>query len=103
MFVAVNVFADRNTATTTTYHASQLIKTGEGLLYSVSFVATSNAGNFIIYDAITATEGFGDVKSEGSEVTSAGSQFQNYTKKPLEFSTGIYIAITNGYAIVSYE
>ena len=101
------VFADRNTATVTTYRSSQLIKTGQGLIYSVSFVATSNGGDYIIYDAIAAPTVAGDeltnIKSEGSEAVSLDSHFQDYTKKPLKFRTGLYLAINDGYAIVSYE
>jgi hypothetical protein len=104
MFVMVGgVCADRNTATTTTYNSSQLIKTGNGLLYSVSFVATSNGGNYILYDGIATTQGFGDIKSEGSEATSANGSFKDYSNKPLKFSTGLYLSVTNGYVIVSYE
>ena len=44
-----------------------------------------------------------NIKSEGSEVTVLGSQFQDYRDKPLEFSTGLYLLINDGYAIVSYE
>lgn len=96
-------YADRETATITTYKASQLIKTGEGRIYSVSFVAASNNGNFILYDALSATGGHADVKSEGSEATSGNSQFLDYSKKPLEFKTGLYLSVTNGYVILSYE
>ena len=102
-FTCNMAFADRETATITNYKTSQLIKRGEGRIYAVSFVATANGGNFILYDATSATQGFDDIFAEGSEATSANSQFQDYTKKPLEFSTGLYIAITNGYAIVEYE
>ncbi len=105
MFVAV-VSAERNTATTTTYRSSQLIKTGQGTIYSVSFVATSNGGDFILLDAIsdtTSTSSFTDVKAEGSEAVANDSHFQDYFKKPLKFRTGLYLKITDGYAVVSYE
>ena len=102
-----NVFADRNTATTTTYSSSQLIKRGEGLIYSISFVATANDGNFIIYDALAATDTGGsdlsEIIAEGKQACSGNGGFQNFADKPLEFSTGLYLYITSGYAIVSYE
>lgn len=107
LLVPCIVHADRNTATTTAYNSSTLIKTGQGLLYSVSFVATAGSGQFVIYDATEPTGGSGsdltEIKAEGREATSGNSQFQDYTDKPLEFRTGIYIQITSGYAIVSYE
>lgn len=101
------VFAERNSATTTAYTSDTLIKTGAGLIYSVSFVAKSNGGDYILYDALAATGGGGsdlsEIKSEGSEVTALGSHFRDYTKKPLKFRTGLYLAINDGYAIVEYE
>lgn len=98
-----SAIAERDTATTTTYNSSQLLKTGEGLIYSVSFVATSSNGNYMLRDAITDVPGFSNVKSEGSEATSLNSQFQDYSNKPLEFTTGLYLVVTNGYVTVSYK
>lgn len=103
MFFITSVYADRDTATVTTYKSSQLIKRGDVKIYSVTFVATSNGGNFIIYDALTATSGFGDIKAEGSEATSANSKYLDFSNKPLEFSTGLYLSITGGYVILRYE
>lgn len=103
MFFAFNAWADRNVATTTTYNSSILIKTGDAKLYSVTFVATAAGGHFEIYDALTRTSGNTDVRAEGSEATSANSQRQDFSNKPLEFRTGLYIYIVDGYAIVSYE
>lgn len=97
------VFADRDTATVTTYNSSQLVKTGDAKIYSISFIATSNSGNFIVYDALSATFGYTDIKAEGSEVTALGSQYQDFSDKPLELGTGLYLAITNGYVILRYE
>ncbi|KKL14168.1 hypothetical protein LCGC14_2518460 [marine sediment metagenome] len=106
-FISVtSVFAIRNLATTTTYNSNTLIKTGPGFIYSVSFVATSNGGDFILLDAIsdtTDTGAFTDVKAEGSEATADDGDFQDYTKKPLRFRTGLYLKINDGYAIVTYE
>ncbi len=97
------VFADRNTAIRLTTNTSQLIKRGEGLLYSVSFVATSAGGDFVLRDATSDTGLFSDVTAEGSEATSLNGGFQDYTKKPLEFTAGLYLTVTNGYVIVRYE
>ena len=75
-------FADRNTATTTAYSSSTLIKTGQGVIYSVSFVATANNGQFIIYDATEPTGGSGSglsvIKSQQNETTSSKNQYQKY-------------------------
>lgn len=103
MFLATFAYADRDTATVTTYNSSQLVKRGEGKIYSINFVATSNGGNFIIYDATSATGGFGDVKAEGSEATSANGSYQDFSNKPIELGTGLYLAITNGYVVLRYE
>jgi len=97
------VFADRNTATITTYNSSQLIKRGDAKIYSITFVATSSNGFFVIQDALSQTLGMTDTKAEGAEATSGNSQFQNFVDKPLEFSTGLYLCISNGYVILRYE
>jgi len=100
-------FADRDTATVTTYNSSQLIKRGDAKIYSITFKASANGGNFIILDAITNTTSpagsLTDIKAEGGEVTALGSQFQDYSDKPLEFSTGLYLIITDGYVILRFE
>lgn len=100
-------FADRNTTTESTYRTSTLIKRGQGLVYSVTFTASANGGDFILYDAVDTEFAAGadltPIKAEGSEVTSLGTQFQDFREKPLKFRTGIYIVVNSGYAIVSYE
>ena len=101
LFFVSTVFADRDTATVTTYKTTQLVKRGDAKIYSVSFVATANGGNFIIQDATSLSNS--STKVEGSEVTSAGSQFQDFSNKPLEFGTGIYLVITSGYVTLRYE
>jgi len=102
-----SVLADRNTATVQTYNSSQLIKRGDGIVYSVTFVASANGGDFILYDntiqTLGATEGLDDIKAEGSEVTSLGSQFQDFSDKPLEFGTGIYLVVNDGYVTLAWE
>lgn len=106
LFLSPSAFSDRNTATTTIYSQSQLIKTGEAKIYSVSFVATANAGYFFILDSLTNTASGGsitNIKTEGSEATSGNGSFQDFSNKPLEFSTGIYLVVSNGYVIVRHE
>lgn len=107
LFSSTFVYADRNTATTTAYRTSSLVKSGEGKIYSIEFVATSNNGSFIVYDGTAATGGSGSdlsaIKAEGSEATSGNGKFRDYSNKPLEFHTGLYLVISNGYVIISYE
>ncbi len=107
LLFASNAFSDRDTATVTTYNSSQLIKRGDAKIYSITFKAIANGGNFIILNALTDTTSpagsLTDIKAEGGEVTALGSQFQDYSNKPLEFSTGLYLVITDGYVILRYE
>ncbi len=102
-----NAFADRDTATVTTYRSSQLVKRGNAKIYSASFVATAAGGDFIILNAVSdttlTTGAITDVKAEGREATSNNSQFQDFTKKPLEMSTGIYVVVNSGYLTLQYE
>ena len=103
MLISLTSYAARNQATTTTYNSSQLIKRFEGKIYYISFVATSNGGDFILYDAVSDVKGFSAVKAEGSEATSLNSHSQDYSDKPLEFTTGLYLVITTGYIVITYE
>ena len=103
LFIVGTAYSERDTATVTTYKTSQLIKTGEGLIYSVTFVATSNGGNYVLYDATSTTAGWTDIKAEGSEATSANSHFQSFKDKPIEFHDGLYLLVTNGYVILEYQ
>jgi len=101
------IFADRDTATIATYRTSQLVKRGDAKIYSITFTASANGGDFIIYDSVnTAFAGGEDltyIEAEGSEVTALGSQFQDYSNKPLEFSTGLYVVVNDGYLTIRYE
>lgn len=99
----LNAFADRDTATIAVYNASILVKRGDAKIYSITFVASANSGNFAVYDATSLTVSGTDIKAEGSEVTAAGSQFQDFSNKPLELSTGLYLSITDGTVLIRYE
>jgi len=106
LFLMPIVFADRNTATVTAYKTSTLVKRGNATLYSVTFTATANGGDFIIYDAITQTvdsTDLSEIQTEGSEVTALGTQHQDFSDKPLTFRDGIYLLVNDGYAILRYE
>ncbi len=106
MFFVTVAFADRNTATVTTYNSSQLVQRGEGKIYSASFVASANNGEFIVLDAVSNTvtsADISDVVAEGGEATSKNSQYQNFSDKPIEIGTGIYVVVTGGYLTLRYE
>jgi len=104
IFLSTFTYADRNVSTIKGYSASTLIKTGDWKLYRITFVATSTNGSFAIYDtAVLASGTDTNVKAEGSEATSLNGKIYDFTGKPIEGSTGLYIVIKTGYAIVSYE
>lgn len=107
LFLVPLVFADRNTSTVTAYKASTLIQRGGTKLYSVTFTASANGGDFMLIDDTEQTPGASEIlantKAEGSEVTALGSQHQDFSDKPLLFRDGLYLVINDGYAIVEYE
>ena len=93
----------RGAPTVAAYSSSALIKRGEGRIRTLSFVATASNGKFVIYDGTTPTTGWANMKAEGAEATSGNSNFQDFSARPLEFTTGIYLEITSGYVIIQYE
>lgn len=108
MFIFIPIIhADRDTATVTTYRASQLVQRGDAKVYSATFVASANGGDFILYDAVDLNFAAGteldSIQAEGSEVTALGGHFQDFSDKPLEFSTGLYIIVNDGYLTLRYE
>ena len=97
-------FADRNASTITGYTANTLIKQGDWKVYRISFVATANGGSFTIYDSLTAGAGSNsNVKTEGSEATSGNGKPLDFSNKPLEGSTGLYLVVNNANVVVEYE
>ncbi len=108
---AGNASAESRISTTTTaYNATTLtatvVKLNDAKVYSASFVASSAGGLFVILDATsntTSTGSFADIKIEGKEATSLNSQFQDFSNKPLEFSTGLVVVVQNGTLVLTYE
>jgi len=99
------VFADRNVATNTKYDVSTdngLIKRGNGKVYRINFQATANNGYFYLYDS-TSNGSADDIKVIGSQATSKNSALLDYSQKPLEFSTGLYLYGTDCSLVISYE
>ena len=104
IFLSTFAFADRNASTTTGFSTNQLIKRGDGKIYRIYFNPTSNGGWFTIYDCLTlGATATTNAKAEGIEATAKNGQPQDFTNKPLEFSTGIYLEISNGEVLVEYE
>ena len=104
IFLSTFAFADRNASTITEYSSSQLIKRGDGKVYRIYFNPTSNGGFFALHDISTLTDASStNAKAEGIEATANNGQPQDFTAKPLEFSTGIYLVITSGKVLVEYE
>lgn len=102
MLVVPYVFADRNTSSFSVASADALIKRGDWKIYRISFVATANGGDFAIYDELLPlTES--KIKTEGSEAVSLDSQILDFTGKPLEGSTGLYLEINDGTIVIEYE
>lgn len=98
------VFADRNTSTITGYSANTLIKRGDWKLYRITLLATSNGGNFSIHDTLAlGTTGTSNVKTEGSEATSLNSKVLDFSDKPLEGSTGLFLTVNSANVVVEYE
>ena len=97
-------FADRNVSTITAYTSNTLIKRGDWKVYRITYVVTSAGGSFTIYDSLTAGAGSNsNVKTEGSEATSLNGKSLNFTDKPLEGSTGLYLVVNNANVVVEYE
>ena len=107
LFLVPVAFADRNTATVTAYKASTLVKRGNAIIYSITFTASANGGDFMVLDdteqTTGATEILANIKAEGSEVTALGSQHQDFSDKPLELTDGLYLVINDGCVILRYE
>lgn len=105
LFLIQPIFAEsRIGSTITAYSESILIKRGDWKVFRITYVATANGGNFVIHDTLTAGGRLdSNAKSEGSEATSLNGKPLDFTNKPLEGSTGLYLAITNATVIVEYE
>jgi len=99
---AEEVFADRNTSSFSARTTSGLIKRGDWKIYRISFIATTGVGTFAIYDELTpVTES--KIRTEGSQAATGNDRFYDFTKKPLEGSTGLYLEMNNGSIVIEYE
>lgn len=97
-------FADRNVSTIVAYTENTLIKRGDWKVYRVTFTATANGGDFTIYDALTSGACSNtNVKTEGSEATSFNGKPLDFTNKPLEGSTGLYLEVNSANVVVEWE
>ena len=96
------VLADRDSSTTTAYTSNTLIQRGDWKVYRVTFVATSAGGSFAIHDALNPGTN-SDIKTEGSEATSLNGKTLDFSDKPLEGSTGLYLIVKTATVVVEYE
>ena len=97
-------FADRSVSTIKAYTASTLIKRGDAKVYRVTFIASASNGCFGVYDSLTVGgTSVTNIKTEGSEATANNGKPYDFTGKPLEFSTGLYLYINNGIVTIEYE
>ena len=108
MSIASFAFADRETTTITAYtNSMQLIKAGDWKVYRVTFTATTAGGSFAIYDSLTyptSAQSLTAIMTEGQEATANDSQPPyDFTNKPLEGSTGLYLDVHNAIVVVEYE
>ena len=97
-------FADRNVTTTKGYSASVLVKRGDWKIYRITLVSTSTNASFTVYDSLTIGAGSDtNVKTEGAEAVSGMGKVYDFTNKPLEGSTGLYLVIVSGNVVIEYE
>lgn len=102
LFLIQPIFAEsRQGSTIKAYTTSTLIKTGDWKVYKITMIATASGGNFAIYNSLINDSTV--VQTEGSEATSLNSKVYDFTSKPLEGSTGLYLAVTTANVIVEYE
>lgn len=99
---ASNVFADRNTPTITGYSSSTLVKRGDWKIYRVTFLVTAAGGTFTIYDGLVGGDN-SNIKTEGAEAVDKDGKLLDFTAKPLEGSTGLYLVVVNCDVIIEYE
>ena len=99
---AGEVLADRNKSSFAARSTSGLVKRGDWKIYRITFEATTNAGAFAVYDELAPqTESL--IRAEGSEANADNSKVYDYTNKPIEGSTALYVEITTGNILIEYE
>jgi len=104
MFVITYAFADRNVSTTKGFSANTLVERGDWKIYRIDFIVTSTTSSFTVYDSLTAGAGSDtNVKTEGGRAVSGDGDTLDFTKKPLEGSTGLYLVVDNCNVVIEYE
>ena len=92
----------RTKPTVTAYSSDQIVKRGDVTIYWIDYVVTTNGGGFTIYDALTSSLE-SDVKTEGSQATAKNGGHIDFTHKPLELSTGLYLDVLNCKVVIAYD
>ena len=104
MSFAGEVFADRNTSTTEGFSANALVKRGDWKLYRISYIVTTTTSSFTIHDSLTAgATSETTIKTEGGRAVSGDGDTLDFTNKPLEGSTGLYLVVDNCNVVIEYE
>ena len=104
IFLSTFAYADRNTSTIKSVSSNQYLKTGDWKIYRIDFIATSAGGSFAVYDASTAVAAKDtNIKVEGAEATALNGKTFDFTGKPIEGSTGLYLSVNAATLIVEYE
>ena len=103
-----SVFADRNTTSIANKTSSELIKRGDWKVHKVSYNVTSNGGGFAIYDVTSESvsdfiDGSAITPAEGSQATALNGDTLDFSSKPIEGSSGLYLWINNASVCVEYE
>lgn len=104
LFFTPLAFADRNVSTTKSFTSNELVKRGDWKIYRITFVAGFSGASFTIYDSLTAGAGSTtNIKAEGSEATALNGKTLDFTVKPLEGSTGLYLVVNGSSVVLEYE
>lgn len=101
--MSVPVFADRNTSTIKSYTSSALVKRGDWKVYRITYIVSSNGGSFTLYDDYNGNGSTTNIKTEGSEATANNGDEYDFSNKPLEGSSGLYLYINNCSVVIEYE
>ncbi len=98
-----NAIADRNIPTVKSFSADTLVQRGDAKIYWIDYVVTTNGGGFTIYDSDGGSLLPETTKTEGSQATALNGGHLDFSDKPIEFSTGIYLDVTTCSVIIAYE
>ena len=104
LLITALVYADRNNSSYSCITSDTSIKNGTGILYRVSFLATSDDATFGLYDTTGGgTANTTTVRTEGGEGVATTGKSYSYIDRPIPFIDGLYAVVNGGTLIVEYE